>query len=56
MLRALSIVFALAAACLMVIAIAGMVNERQSDRTGWRLRAAAVLCFGIAVALNVVAH
>ena len=56
MLRALAIVFALAAACCMVLAIAGMVTERQSERTGWRLRAVAVLCFAIAVVLNVIAH
>lgn len=56
MLRALAIVFALAAVCCMVLAIAGMVTERQSERTGWRLRALAVLCFVIAAVLNVVAH
>lgn len=56
MLHALAIVFALAAACCMVLAIAGMVTERQSERAGWRLRAAAVVCFVIAVVLNAVAH
>ncbi len=56
MLRVLAVVFALAAACLMIVAIAGMVTEHQSERTGWRLRAAAVLCFVIAVVLNVAAH
>jgi hypothetical protein len=56
MLRALSAVFALIAVCCMVAAIAGMVTGRQSDRTGWLVRAAAVLCFGIAVALNAAAH
>jgi hypothetical protein len=55
-LRALAVVFALAAACLMVLAIAGMVTHRQSERAGWRLRAAALVCFVIAVVLNVAAH
>ena len=56
MLRALAIVFALVAACCMVLAIAGMVTARQSELVGWRLRALAVVCFVIAVVLNVLAH
>jgi len=56
MLRALSAVFALVAVACMVAAIAGMVTHRQRDRTGWLLRAGAVACFGIAVALNAAAQ
>lgn len=56
MLRVVSVLFAVASAGCMIFAIAGMVNGRQSERTGWRLRAAALLCFAIAVALNVAAH
>jgi len=56
MLRALAIVFALAAVSCMVLAIAGMVTQRQSERTGWLLRAIAVACFVIAVVLNVARH
>jgi hypothetical protein len=52
-LRALAVVFAFAAVCCMVLAIAGMVTQRQSERAGWRLRAIAVVCFVIAVVLNV---
>jgi hypothetical protein len=40
----------------MSVAIVGMVTGRPGDRAGFALRAAAVLCFGIAVALNVIAH
>ena len=56
MLRVLSVLFATAAAGCMVVAIAGMVTGRQSARTGFLLRAGAVVCFGIAVALNAAAH
>jgi hypothetical protein len=55
-LHVLAVVFAVAAASCMVLAIAGMVTQRQSERAGWRLRAIAVLFFVIAVVLNVVAH
>lgn len=40
----------------MIAAIAGMVTRTQSERVGWALRAAAVLCFAGAVVLNAVAH
>jgi predicted membrane protein len=56
MLRALAIVFALIAAGCMIVAIAGMATGRQSPRTGWLVRALAVVCFGAAVGLNVAAH
>jgi hypothetical protein len=54
--RALAAVFALIAVGLMSVAIVGMVTGRPGDRAGWALRAGAVLCFAIAVVLNVVAH
>ncbi len=56
MLRTVSVLFALVATLCMVFAIAGMVTGRQGAVTGWTVRAAAVLCFAIAVALNVAAH
>jgi len=57
MLRALSVLFALAAVVCMVFAIAGMVTGREGGAvSGWVLRAVALLCFAIAVILNVVAH
>jgi predicted membrane protein len=55
-LRALAIVFAVIAACCMILAIAGMATGRQSERVGWLVRALALLCFGAAVGLNVAAH
>jgi len=56
MLRVLAVLFALAAVACMVVAIAGMVTGRQSDRAGMLVRLGALICFGIAVALNVAAH
>jgi hypothetical protein len=56
MLRVLAVLLALVSVGCMVLAIAGMVTERGSDRAGWALRAAAVVCFGAAVALNLAAH
>ncbi len=56
MLRVLSAVLALVAVGCLAVAIVGMVTGRPSDRAGWALRAAAVLCFAIAVALNVIAR
>ena len=52
MLRVLAAVLALVAVGCMSLAIVGMVTGRPSDRAGWALRAAAVACFGAAVALN----
>ncbi len=56
MLRILALVLALIAVACMSLAIVGMVTGRPSDRAGFALRAAAVACFGGAVALNAVAH
>lgn len=56
MLRVLALLLALAAVGCMSVALVGMVTGRPSDRAGWALRAAAVVCFGAAVALNVAAH
>jgi uncharacterized membrane protein HdeD (DUF308 family) len=50
--RALAVVLALAAAACMVVAIAGMVTHRQSERTGWLVRVAALVCFVAAVVLG----
>ena len=55
-LRALAVVFAVIAVACMVVAIAGMATGRQSARTGWLVRAIAVVSFGAAVGLNVAAH
>jgi hypothetical protein len=52
----LSAVFALIAVICMTLAIVGMVTGRWSDRAGFAIRLAALLCFGVAVALNVAAH
>jgi hypothetical protein len=56
MLRVLAAVFALIAVALMSLAIVGMVTGRPGDRAGFAIRAAAVLSFAAAVALNVAAH
>jgi len=54
--RTLSILFALVAVVCLIVAIAGMVTGRPSDRAGLFVRVIAVLCFGAAVGLNVAAH
>lgn len=51
--RALAIVFAAAAVVLMVVAVAGMVTGRPSDRAGLLVRAGALILFCGAVALSV---
>jgi hypothetical protein len=56
MLRVLAAILALVAVGCMAVAIVGMVTGRPGDRVGWALRAGAVLCFAIAVTLNVIAH
>jgi hypothetical protein len=55
-LRALSVLFAAAAAIFMVLAIAGMVTGRPGARAGLLIRVAALACFVTAVALNVASH
>ena len=40
----------------MIAAIAGMITRTQSERVGWALRVAAVLCFAGAVVLNAIAR
>ncbi|MDQ6835902.1 MAG: hypothetical protein M3016_06905 [Actinomycetota bacterium] len=55
-LRVFSVVLAAVAVVCMVVAVAGMVTDRHTPRTGYLLRAVAVLCFAGAVALNVAAH
>jgi len=54
--RAAAAGFALIAVICMTVAIIGMVTGRPGDRAGLLLRAAAVVCFAIAVVLNVAAH
>jgi hypothetical protein len=54
--RALAAVFALIAIVCMTVAIVGMATGRPGDRAGWLIRMAAVLCFAIAVVLNIAAH
>jgi hypothetical protein len=56
MLRVVSALLALVAVVCMTAAIVGMVTGRPGDRAGWALRAAAVICFGGAVACNSAAH
>jgi hypothetical protein len=55
-LRVLSALFAAAAVICMIVAIAGMVTGHEGPRRGWLLRTAALLCFGVAVGLNIAAH
>ncbi len=55
-LRVLAVLFATVAIVCMIVAIGGMVTERQWAWTGWWLRTAAVVSFAIAVVLNVIAH
>jgi hypothetical protein len=55
-LHVLAILLALVTVGCMVIAIAGMVTDRLTDRTGWLVRALAVVCFAGAVLCNVLAH
>ena len=53
MLQALSVLFAVAAVGCIAAAIVLMVRD-EGQRRGYGLRIAAVVCFGIAVVLNVV--
>jgi hypothetical protein len=54
--RILAAILALIAVVLMMLAIAGMVTGRPSDRAGWIIRLLALLSFVAAVVLNVAAH
>ena len=54
--RALAAVLALIAVACMSLAIVGMVTGRPGDKAGLLIRALALLCFVIAVVLNVAAH
>jgi hypothetical protein len=56
LLRAVAAAFALIAVACITIAIVGMVTGRPGDRAGVLIRAAAVVCFAIAVVLNIAAH
>ncbi|HEY1591014.1 MAG TPA: hypothetical protein VGF81_04425 [Solirubrobacteraceae bacterium] len=51
--RVLAVLFALVAVVLMIVAIAGMVTGRPSDRAGLAIRAGALLAFVAAVVLNI---
>ena len=53
MLQTLAIVFALAAVALVLAAIVLMVRD-EGERRGYALRIAGLVCFAIAVVLNVV--
>jgi hypothetical protein len=55
-LRILALLLGLIAVALMIAAVAGMVTGRQSARTGFALRALALLCFAGAVALAAAAR
>jgi hypothetical protein len=54
--RVAAALFALIAVGCMSLAIVGMVTGRPGDRAGFAIRAIAVLCFAVAVVLNVAAH
>jgi hypothetical protein len=54
--RVVAALFALVAVACMTLAIVGMVTGRPGDRAGWLIRVIALVSFGIAVALNVIAH
>jgi hypothetical protein len=54
--RAAAAILALIAIACMSVAMVGMVTGHPSDKAGWAWRAAAVVCFAGAVALNLAAH
>jgi hypothetical protein len=56
MLRVLAALFALVTVACMSLALVGMVTGRPGARAGGLIRALAVLCFVVAVILNVSAH
>ena len=53
MLQTLSIAFALVAVVCIFVAIVMMVRGDQDERRGYVVRVVAVVCFGLAVLLNV---
>jgi hypothetical protein len=55
-LRVLAAIFALIAVACMSVAIVGMVTGRPGDRAGVLIRVLALLCFIVAVVLNIAAH
>jgi hypothetical protein len=55
-LHVLALSFGVVAVGCMLVATAGMVTGRPSQRAGWLLRAVAVACFAAAVAFNIAAH
>ncbi len=54
--RALAVILAAVAVICMIVAIAGIVTGRPSDRAGYVIRAIAVVCFAAAVVLNIAAR
>lgn len=52
-LQALAIVFALAAVLCIAAAIVMLVRQDANEQRGYALRVGAVVCFGVAVLLNV---
>ncbi len=54
--RIAAAVLALIAVGCMSLAMVGMVTGRPGDRAGYLIRVAALVCFGLAVLLNVLAH
>jgi hypothetical protein len=54
--RIAAALLALLAVGCMCVAIVGMVTGRPGDRAGFVIRAVALLCFALAVVLNVIAH
>jgi hypothetical protein len=54
--RIAAALLALVAVACMSLAIVGMVTGRPGDRAGYFIRVAAVVSFGLAVLLNVLAH
>ena len=51
--RVAAALLALVAVVLMSLAIVGMVTGKPGERAGWLIRVLALLCFAIAVVLNV---
>lgn len=54
--RVAAALLALVAVACMSVAIVGMVTGKPSDRAGVVIRMVALLCFALAVVLNVLAH